>query len=45
VRLLLTSLRARFGFPCDPALLNGRFDRYCGDAGDRARARFWCGRA
>jgi formylmethanofuran dehydrogenase subunit C len=34
VRLLLTSLRRRFGFPCDPALLNGRFDRYCGDAGE-----------
>ncbi|HEV8396860.1 MAG TPA: formylmethanofuran dehydrogenase subunit C [Vicinamibacterales bacterium] len=34
LRLLLTSLRRRFGFPCDPALLNGRFDRYCGDAGE-----------
>ena len=34
VRLLLTSLRRRFGFPCDPGLLAGRFDRYCGDAGE-----------
>jgi len=34
LRMLLTSLRRRFGFPCDPALLAGRFDRYCGDAGE-----------
>jgi len=45
VRLLLTSLRRRFGFPCDPALLNGRFDRYCGDAGDPGKGEIlvWTG--
>jgi formylmethanofuran dehydrogenase subunit C len=45
VRLLLTSLRRRFGFPCDPALLAGRFDRYCGDAGDPGKGELlvWTG--
>ena len=45
VRLLLTSLRRRFGFPCDPALLNGRFDRYCGDAGEPGKGEIlvWTG--
>lgn len=45
VRLLLTSLRRRFGFPCDPGLLNGRFDRYCGDAGDPGKGEIlvWTG--
>jgi formylmethanofuran dehydrogenase subunit C len=45
VRLLLTSLRRRFGFPCDPALLNGRFDRYCGDAGEPGKGELlvWTG--
>ena len=47
VRLLLTSLRRRFGFPCDPALLNGRFDRYCGDAGEPGKGELlvWTGAA
>jgi len=47
VRLLLTSLRRRFGFPCDPALLNGRFDRYCGDAGEPGKGEIlvWTGAA
>jgi formylmethanofuran dehydrogenase subunit C len=45
MRLLLTSLRRRFGFPCDPALLNGRFDRYCGDAGEPGKGEIlvWTG--
>jgi formylmethanofuran dehydrogenase subunit C len=45
VRLLLTSLRRRFGFPCDPALLAGRFDRYCGDAGEPGKGELlvWTG--
>jgi formylmethanofuran dehydrogenase subunit C len=45
VRLLLTSLRRRFGFPCDPGLLAGRFDRYCGDAGDPGKGEIlvWTG--
>ena len=45
VRLLLTSLRRRFGFPCDPGLLNGRFDRYCGDAGEPGKGEMlvWTG--
>jgi formylmethanofuran dehydrogenase subunit C len=45
LRVLLTSLHRRFGFPCDPALLNGRFDRYCGDAGDAAKGELlvWTG--
>ena len=45
IRLLLTSLRRRFGFPCDPALLNGRFDRYCGDAGEPGKGEIlvWTG--
>jgi formylmethanofuran dehydrogenase subunit C len=45
VRLLLTSLRRRFGFPCDPGLLNGRFERYCGDAGDPGKGELlvWTG--
>jgi formylmethanofuran dehydrogenase subunit C len=47
VRVLLTSLRRRFGFPCDPALLNGRFDRYCGDAGEPGKGELlvWTGAA
>jgi formylmethanofuran dehydrogenase subunit C len=47
VRLLLTSLRRRFGFPCDPGLLAGRFDRYCGDAGDPGKGEIlvWTGYA
>ena len=47
IRLLLTSLRRRFGFPCDPALLNGRFDRYCGDAGEPGKGEMlvWTGHA
>jgi formylmethanofuran dehydrogenase subunit C len=32
LRLLFTSLRRRFGFPGE-ALRDGRFRRYCGDAG------------
>ena len=45
LRLLLTSLRRRFGFPCDPALLAGRFDRYCGDAGEPGKGEIlvWTG--
>lgn len=45
VRLLLASLRRRFGFPCDPGLLNGRFDRYCGDAGEPGKGEIlvWTG--
>src|SRR5688572_12680142 len=45
VRLVLTSLRRRFGFPCDPALLAGRFDRYCGDAGEPGKGELlvWTG--
>lgn len=45
VRVLLTSLRRRFGFPCDPGLLAGRFDRYCGDAGDPGKGEIlaWTG--
>ena len=45
VRLLLTSLRRRFGFPCDPGLLAGRFDRYCGDAGEPGKGEIlvWTG--
>jgi formylmethanofuran dehydrogenase subunit C len=45
VRLLLTSLRRRFGFPCDPGLLAGRFNRYCGDAGDPGKGEIlvWTG--
>jgi formylmethanofuran dehydrogenase subunit C len=45
VRLLLTSLRRRFGFPCDPGLLAGRFNRYCGDAGDPGKGELlvWTG--
>jgi formylmethanofuran dehydrogenase subunit C len=45
VRLLLTSLRRRFNFPCDPALLNGRFDRFCGDAGQPGKGEIlvWTG--
>jgi formylmethanofuran dehydrogenase subunit C len=45
VRLLLTSLRRRFGFPCDPGLLAGRFDRYCGDAGEPGKGELlvWTG--
>jgi formylmethanofuran dehydrogenase subunit C len=45
VRLLLTSLRQRFGFPCDPAMLAGRFDRYCGDAGEPGKGELlvWTG--
>ena len=47
VRLLLTSLRRRFGFPCDPGLLAGRFDRYCGDAGEPGKGELlvWTGYA
>lgn len=33
VRLLLTYLRRRYGISVDDAALNGRFERYCGDAG------------
>ncbi|HET9269482.1 MAG TPA: hypothetical protein VFO31_15010 [Vicinamibacterales bacterium] len=45
LRMLLTSLRRRFGFPCDPALLAGRFDRYCGDAGEPGKGEIlvWTG--
>jgi formylmethanofuran dehydrogenase subunit C len=45
LRMLLTSLRRRFGFPCDPALLAGRFDRYCGDAGEPGKGELlvWTG--
>ena len=45
LRLLLMSLRRRFGFPCDPALLAGRFDRYCGDAGEPGKGEIlvWTG--
>jgi formylmethanofuran dehydrogenase subunit C len=45
VRLLLTSLQRRFGFPCDPGVLAGRFDRYCGDAGDPGKGEIlvWTG--
>jgi formylmethanofuran dehydrogenase subunit C len=45
VRLLLTSLRRRFGFPCDPGVLAGRFDRYCGDAGEPGKGEIlvWTG--
>ena len=45
LRLLLTSLRRRFGFPCDPGLLAGRFDRYCGDAGEPGKGEIlvWTG--
>ena len=45
VRLLLTSLQRRFGFPCDPGVLAGRFDRYCGDAGDPCKGEMlvWTG--
>lgn len=47
VRLLLTSLRRRFGFPCDPGLLAGPYDRYCGDAGDVGKGEIlvWTGHA
>ena len=47
VRLLLTSLRRRFGFPCDPGLVAGRFDRYCGDAGEPGKGEIlvWTGYA
>jgi formylmethanofuran dehydrogenase subunit C len=47
VRLLLTSLQRRFGFPCDPGVLAGRFDRYCGDAGDPGKGEIlvWTGYA
>jgi formylmethanofuran dehydrogenase subunit C len=45
VRLLLTSLQRRFGFPCDPGVLAGRFDRYCGDGGDPGKGEIlvWTG--
>jgi len=33
LRLLLTYLRRRYGISVDDAALNGRFERYCGDAG------------
>jgi formylmethanofuran dehydrogenase subunit C len=47
IRLLLTSLQRRFGFPCDPAVLAGRFDRYCGDAGEPGKGEIlvWTGYA
>lgn len=46
VRLLLTSLRRRFAFPCDAGLLSGPYDRYCGDAGDVGKGEIlvWTGR-
>jgi formylmethanofuran dehydrogenase subunit C len=45
VRLLLTSLRRRFAFPADTALLAGAYDRYCGDAGDPGKGEIlvWTG--
>jgi formylmethanofuran dehydrogenase subunit C len=45
VRVLLTSLRRRFAFPAGDELLAGRYDRYCGDAGDVGKGEIlvWTG--
>ena len=47
LRVLLTSLRRRFAFPADGGLLAGRYDRYCGDAGDVGKGEIlvWTGHA
>lgn len=47
VRVLLTSLRRRFGFPADARLLSGQYDRYCGDAGEVGKGEIlvWTGHA
>jgi len=46
VRLLLTSLRRRFGFPADDGVVDGRYHRYCGDAGEPGKGEIlvWAGR-
>ena len=38
IRLLLTYLRRRYGLSVEDAALNGRFRRYCGDAGGIGKA-------
>ncbi len=45
VRLLLTSLQRRFGFPADPSLRDGAYRRYCGDAGEPGKGELlvWTG--
>jgi formylmethanofuran dehydrogenase subunit C len=37
VRLTLTYVRRRYELPIDDAAINGRYRRYCGDAGDPGR--------
>jgi hypothetical protein len=37
VRLALTYLARRFGLPIHPRLIDGRYSRYCGDAGTVAK--------
>ena len=34
LRLTFTYLHRRYGFPVDGRILDGRFRRYCGDAGE-----------
>jgi len=45
VRLLLTSLQRRFGFPADASLRDGTYRRYCGDAGEPGKGEIlvWIG--
>jgi formylmethanofuran dehydrogenase subunit C len=47
VRLLLTSLQRRFGFPADASLRDGAYRRYCGDAGEPGKGELlvWTGQA
>jgi formylmethanofuran dehydrogenase subunit C len=45
VRLLLTSLHRRFGFPAGASVRDGRYRRYCGDAGQPGKGEIlvWTG--
>jgi formylmethanofuran dehydrogenase subunit C len=45
IRLLLTYLRRRYGLAVDERMVNGRYRRYCGDAGNPGRGEIleWVG--
>lgn len=45
VRLVIVSLQRRFGFPADSRIRDGRYRRYCGDAGEPGKGEIlvWTG--